>query len=840
MGGLAALRRANFDWVMRLDDVWRDIPYDVPELNTTLRSAVLDRCWDLKSDSGLASPLGWVLLGPAGAGKTHLLAGLRREASSAGITFILVDMTDVRDFWETVLLGYLSSLREPENDPQCRSLLEGLFKVLRLGADKAAQNVMLLAKAPLQMLVANTTKVIQVMGQRFRQKTIEHQDVVRALMLLNSNDFLLSNLGYNWLLGLGLEPVEAEQVGIRQARQVPIKILRGLSWVLSLRGPTLLALDQLDAIVTKYHSDSVMGDLSKPNQERDVAQAIIDGIGGGLTALGDHTFRTLRVVSCLESTWDLLRQTVLQSSTDRFEEPKLLHPVSEPNTARRMVERRLAQAFKSSGFTPDYPSWPFLPEAFGTVAGLTPRELLKLCEKHRRRWVESEEIIEVANFTQAVVNGDTRPLEVIFEEIDKVFAAQQEHADIPHLLDEENEDGLGTLIQSTCHCLIRESPLPDDVDVLLETKFGGGKTYAPLHARICLVYVHQGGQETHICFRALQKNQFHGLSGPAQGGHDRLGHRPGAQFSPAVHCPLESHSRRPQNQAGGQGLWQGRREDAGSRRKRTQGHVGVESPGPQASAQVRRMAARSPAGLQTGSVPDDRPRTQPGPGPGRCSTVPCPDRPAADGNGKERDPGQDGSGSAETDAYGSLGPSGGRPARAEPEPMPALLKPTENGNFPLGYSLERDNFRQTMSLPLSALIEHSVIMTGSGAGNTILVRQMVERAALLGIPSVVIDSSNELARLGDPWPDKPRGWTVETAENAQKYHESTEVLVWTPGRENGRPLTLPVVPDFSAVAYQPEALEETIALGLESMQDLSAGGWVGKGKRKKNRPGLGP
>ena len=267
MTGLAALRRADFDWVMRLDEVWRDAAYDVPALNAPLRDAVIRKCKEIGASPDPASPLGWVILGPAGAGKTHLLAGLRRASTAAGAAFILVDMTDVRDFWETMLLGFLNSLREPEEAPQCRRIIRDLLEKMNLPPEKAEHTAHLLARQSAKGLIDNTNKLIKVIARTQKRQAVEHQDVVRALLLLNSDDFILGSLGYSWLMGQNLEPEETRRAGLRRSGQTPLNILKGLSWLLSLRGPTILALDQMDAIVSEQRVASGAGHGGAPTEE---------------------------------------------------------------------------------------------------------------------------------------------------------------------------------------------------------------------------------------------------------------------------------------------------------------------------------------------------------------------------------------------------------------------------------------------------------------------------------------------------------------------------------------------------------------------------------------------
>src|SRR6478609_7965876 len=111
-GALAALRKVNFDWTAHIDQIWRDQPHETQSLQTDARHELVARLEDLQDQMSDASPVGQPLLGPAGSGKTHLLGFVRRETLARGMYFILADMTDVADFWDTVLLGYLRSLQQ--------------------------------------------------------------------------------------------------------------------------------------------------------------------------------------------------------------------------------------------------------------------------------------------------------------------------------------------------------------------------------------------------------------------------------------------------------------------------------------------------------------------------------------------------------------------------------------------------------------------------------------------------------------------------------------------------------------------------------------------------------
>jgi hypothetical protein len=119
-------------------------------------------------------------------------------------------------------------------------------------------------------------------------------------------------------------------------------------------------------------------------------------------------------------------------------------------------------------------------------------------------------------------------------------------------------------------------------------------------------------------------------------------------------------------------------------------------------------------------------------------------------------------------------------------------------------------------------MRHVAIIAGSGSGKTVLLRRIVEEAALLGIPAIVLDTNNDLARLGDKWPDRPVDWTDEDVSKAAEYAKRVEVLIWTPGRSSGKPIALGLLPDFSALADDPDAREQAVEMANATLVP-----WIG-------------
>lgn len=208
------------------------------------------------------------------------------------------------------------------------------------------------------------------------------------------------------------------------------------------------------------------------------------------------------------------------------------------------------------------------------------------------------------------------------------------------------------------------------------------------------------------------------------------------------------------------------------------------------------------------------------------------------------------SGSAFFAAVG-LSPPPFSPAGAAGAPPPKLAdkdavrgerraerSPSENGTtdraavpdraaIPLGPRLEGGGLGPVAELPARLLTRHTAIFAGSGSGKTVLLRRIVEEAALLGVPSIVLDANNDLARLGEPWPSRPEAFSDDDAAKAERYAKTVEVMVWTPGLSGGRALSLAALPDFSQTA-EGEERRQAVDMGFATLAPLVGAAGAGK------------
>ena len=170
-----------------------------------------------------------------------------------------------------------------------------------------------------------------------------------------------------------------------------------------------------------------------------------------------------------------------------------------------------------------------------------------------------------------------------------------------------------------------------------------------------------------------------------------------------------------------------------------------------------------------------------------------------------------------------------KPAGAAGEQIAAALpeRPAPPRAVPIGRRYERGALGDAITLPADLLPRHIAILAGSGSGKTVLLRRIVEEAALIDIPSIVLDINNDLARLGDAWPSRPDGFSDEDAAKAAAYRKRADVAIWTPGRNSGRPISLKLIPDFSAIGDDPDEREQAVEMARATLAPFVGGTGAG-------------
>ena len=825
---LKAMKLASFDWTLHLQSVWEDLPYHIEDMQPAIENNFRSKLGELnRAKSASPSPLGWVLAGAGGVGKTHLLGALRAEAARQGSAFIMVDMTDVNDFWETVVVGYTGSLQEPyiNGRSQHHFILENLVRQFSK-RDALAKNLKLIVDASKPKLKEYVNKILSVLANRYRRETGEYKDVIRALVATNSDDFEISNLGQMWLQGLSIDNDEAKALGFYQPQQRPKQIVKALSWLISLGSPAVVAFDQMDPIVRQLEFEVQVSESSGDQTEQAKAKSIISGIGDGLSAMFDVTRRTLTVLSCLESSWNILENRVLSTATARYERPKVLKHVDDNQKVKSIIEMRMEPACQAASYDPPYPTWPFPESALNSLVGVTPRELLKRCSLHRQRCLDHGSVNEVDSLGQETRSQPEPAKDNQLKHLDEAFQIYSREMNLSKILDEKREDQeLAASIRAACQCLLKECPLPSSVHAVVDTEFTGGKTIKPLHARIRLIFHEEEEREEHYCVRALERTNATAYQNRlklamTQSGIDkalkfrqltllRTSPQPGGKVTAslaerfasaggAFHNPSEQELR----------ILQALRRMAEENDPKFEAWLQARRPASQlefckvAFVGLLERFQRGSASPETGETKSGQKKK---PEKGRLVS-------------QVNDPVQPDS-----------------PGEETTELRPDDSVTSSDTDFPLGRRLVAGKAGDPITIPIDLLEKHVVVLAGAGSGKTVLLKRMIEEAACRGVPSIVIDGANDLSAIGDRWPASPGEWTDDDATLAERYHQSVDKIIWTPGKRSGNQLRLELLPDLTASVDDPDELDSAVAMVSGALADILK---LGSNKSDQNKRGI--
>ena len=189
MTELEAFRRVNFDWTRQLRSIWVDPADHVPELHKAAIDDIIDYFVSRTEAVDGGEPLGRVIVGAAGFGKTHLMGELRRRVWSMNGWFVLLDLIGVKDFWASVALGFLNSLQVKMPDKKTRydRLIIKLAERLDL-KNRLMQLTGDFQGRPQELVHALAALFFEALSREDAAETLKHRDVITALILFMSED----------------------------------------------------------------------------------------------------------------------------------------------------------------------------------------------------------------------------------------------------------------------------------------------------------------------------------------------------------------------------------------------------------------------------------------------------------------------------------------------------------------------------------------------------------------------------------------------------------------------------------------------------------------------------
>ncbi|ONI70520.1 AAA family ATPase [Actinosynnema sp. ALI-1.44] len=753
---LAALATLRLDWADTPDHVWRDSPYHVDGLHTDVTAAIDVGIRDAAASDG-PSPIGLVMQGQKGIGKTHLLGLVRKHVHQAGGYFFLDDLTAGDAFWENTAEALRRGLSRPDEtgEPQVTRFLR---RVCEQGAvePKAAEKII----AGRKMTVADVEAFVTGLRALDRQVAKECGDTARALVLYASEDPTTSYVGDYYLGGFDeSKPGERIKWGIRPRPKPALTQVHDITRLLALTGPIVVGVDQLDTLIAR---SSLHAQQIHDSSEEDL---LVAQIADGLMRLREVTRRTVTVLACLTGTWARIKAKATDSVPDRFRESLTLGRITDARLGYALVEKRVGVVYQAIGFEPPHPTWPVAASAFeGTWEEYTPRELLKRIGAHIDMCLRAGHIRELTTFDdrEKATEPSPRPAPAPsaqsdrFAELDSEFDELRSAMDPAKLVTKDNEDEvMPALLSAALRGWITEVG-DDNMEWVRETGNSGNNE---LHAWLTRTIDEASDLEEHWAFRSITAPHHLSVLNRLRKASSAAGLRQGADNRHLILIRNTRWSGGAKTQEELKAL-----EAIGARR------LELAEPDIRAFWALHKMFAKGSTDLHEWLV-DRRPASR-----SQLLSAVLPDTAVARPDEETHPP---------------------------PSDEEIVLGVADTGN--------------PVRVDLSALRQHVAVFAGSGSGKTVLLRRIVEECALRGVSSIVLDPNNDLARLGDAWPEPPTGWGPHDAQLAERYLAGTDVVIWTPGRAHGRPLAFRPLPDFAGVLDDDDEFNAAVEVAVATL-----------------------
>ncbi|MFZ5893353.1 MAG: ATP-binding protein [Myxococcota bacterium] len=166
-------------------------------------------------------------------------------------------------------------------------------------------------------------------------------------------------------------------------------------------------------------------------------------------------------------------------------------------------------------------------------------------------------------------------------------------------------------------------------------------------------------------------------------------------------------------------------------------------------------------------------------------------------------------------------PTKSSPGKRATEPVAATRT---SGQITLGNS--RGLLARTITMDAAELTQHAAFLGGSGSGKTTLALSVIEQLLLDGIPAVLVDRKGDLA--GYARPEALELPSEDTALEARRrlLNANVDVALFTPGHPEGRPLSISVAPEglHELAPFDRDEAAESAALALSDMLGYRASG----------------
>ncbi|MBO3735475.1 ATP-binding protein [Glycomyces niveus] len=750
---LAALRELRLVLSSTLtpntDQLWDGIPGHSEAVNSQVID-VLRANIDLVVQRGQHSAQILPIVGPKGSGKTHTLSWGRQYVQESGGVFVAFEPSRGRGFWPTLCLRIVDALGRPHAHAPSQRLF--LLDKLTAAADLPAESRELLMNGK-NLTPLDTNQFTQALLQKYEHLSADARRAAIALTLANTRDPDTEDIGLAYLSATADSDAEfRKEWRLGAAEPDPQRVAIGVSQLIATVAGMLVSVDQVDELVQQAdHGTS-------QQQSAGIAPRgdLLTDLGEGLMDLRQGLRRAALVLACQPLAWERFDIWASGTAKDRFHPKVTFKDLPSAEAARDLAAERLRIAFEQIDFQAPYPTWPIKPEAFEETPGqFRPRILLQRIRDHVEECLNSEAVAELGTF-EATGRPITPPQPIEPDALASLDARYKEllgTATVDHVFNRTGEDSaVPDLLFTAFTCALIETGAEHDWQVVKNEHFRPGSSdYLGWHVRLVREIDETSETVEKLTVRTVTSSHWKSIQSRARklAGDAELTFQNGPRN--AVLLRPQKWSRTPTFVA----------------TERTFRRNGGRILTADLLKELRIFAA-----LQDMRKEGDR---------------------DFDAWLRARKPA-----SATAVVRAVLVPKqSGRAKSGDEGPAP----PSHQTPLLLGLDAESS---APIAIGVSALAKHTAVFAGSGSGKTAKLRRLIEQCALRGISVIVLDPNNDLARLADPWPEPPPSWHDGDAAMAERFLEATEVVVWTPGRQTGRPLSFRPLPDFTALADDPD------------------------------------
>ncbi len=763
-------------------EVWTPDPFDVESIHEPARD-VFVRSLDRATSEDTPDKVGKILLlkGESGSGKTHLMRAFRTHTHRRGLGYFgYMQMTSASSNYSRYMLH---KLVDSLDKPYYRAIdtLDETTGLLRLA--EAVTESPCISPSDLELLRENS------LNQRTRNELIEDladellndprfagdeklQDLLRAMFLLQCGHAGVrarvmkylrgESLGANDQMRLaGVSPLDAEA-----GPQEMLQRLGRLMW--AAHGMSLvLCVDQLEDMYRSDQSEEAANRFRRAMQ--------------GLVSIAAEVPTSIMVIACLEDYYDHLRNLLDQPYQDRIEKdpsPVTLVAQRSREEISELVGAHLRHLFEETSIPLDgqHPTSPIPGKCLDEQTGRRTRDVLEWCRSYREACIEAGRLIETCTPNP----GEDPPnQETALEQEWNDFLAQEQPSP------PEDETELAALLENTVHYFEDELPESHRFDSYSRGSILGivwvrdDNPGQRLQIGVCNKAPQGGwlGRQVKAVSRAAEDQEPQAI--PIIVRSTDFPKSPTAQISKQLGTLVAKGGRRVVVQDTDWRTMLAMQSFRKQHRTDPQFQTWLRETKPLSQLKCIRdiFGIDNSFAFEDTESPADEPE----------STLTPDDKPShehAEGNGQ-----------------------------VENATVTPLTK-TVTEELAIGELRARN--ADAVTLTPNALKRHAAFLGGTGSGKTTAALNLIEQLLLRGVPALLVDRKGDLARYAaeDVWSSPPADESL--AERHRQLKETVDVTVYTPGRIDGRPITLTVVPermqDMNAADRQQTAIQAAHSL----------------------------